>query len=86
VGFVPTIIFKNYQKINLGRFTSAFIDAFQNTKQDVLTDFETRKNIFYVDWDEVGRGWKDGLDIEGKDLQKAIDEFRKWLSSNSIMV
>lgn len=55
--------------------------------KDVLTDFETRKNTFYVDWDEVGGGGgKDGLDIKGKGLQIATDEFRKWLSSNSIMV
>lgn len=68
----------------VGGFSSGFGDGFQKTKEEVLTDFRTRKDIFYVDWDEIKNSWKSGLDIESKDLLSAISAFRKWLEDNSL--
>lgn len=66
----------------VGGFSSSFSDGFQKTKQDILTNFQTRKDIFYVDWDDTAGKWSDGLDIESKDLKVAIDQFRNWIKSN----
>lgn len=66
----------------VGGFSSGFSDEFQKTKEDVLTDFQARKNIFYVDWDDSNQKWKGGLDIESKDLKNVIKDFRNWMKQN----
>lgn len=68
----------------VGGFSSSFSDAFQKTKQDISTNFQTRKEIFYVDWDNTKNDWKEGLDIESKDLLNVILSFKTWLDENSI--
>lgn len=68
----------------VGGFSSAFSDAFQKTKEDISTDFQIRKDIFYVDWDDTKNDWKVGLDIESKDLLNVISSFKGWLKDNSL--
>jgi AbiV family abortive infection protein len=70
----------------VGGFSSGFSDAFQKTKQDISTDFQIRKDIFYVDWDNAKNGWKGGLDIESKDLLSVISSFKAWLEKNSLSI
>jgi len=43
------------------------------------TDFQLRKKIFYVDWEDGE--WVKHPDIEIADLQSAIKELRKWMAN-----
>lgn len=47
---------------------------------DILIDFKTRMNCFYLDWDEQNNNWKPPPKISPKLLIKSISEFETFLN------
>lgn len=47
-----------------------------------VTDFQLRKEVFYVDWDDVNKKWKTDVNRDGSHPQNAINELKKWISQN----
>ncbi len=46
------------------------------------TDFDMRKDVFYVDWDDKNKKWKTEVKIDPAHILTAITELKQWISQN----
>lgn len=61
--------------------TSATTGVFWNTDKKYVTDFDVRKDCFYVGWDDKKRRWKYEIGIVDEDLEKFISKLEQNIRS-----
>jgi hypothetical protein len=47
---------------------------------DVL--IRMRKDVFYVDWDDINKKWKTDVKIDPAHILTAVNELKQWISQN----
>lgn len=89
---VPTVIFlgKNSHDLNFDKAMSILPKEYVNfemggTKgasaiRDILIDFQTRMNCFYLDWDKEKNNWKSPPKVLPVLLEKSISEFESFVN------